>query len=888
MAIKIGGTVVINDSQEFTNINSIVFPGGTQTSAGGGSNPLSLSLDRGAPYQFLSNPNIFSTGVSDNFGISVAISKKYVAIGANGEDSVSWDGPGVVYVFDIETGSIVHILRNPNAYSTPQFDAFGQTIAMSDSHIIVGVLNEDDAGGMGGKAYIFDIETGSLLHSLNNPNAFSTSDFDFFGLSVAISGNYAVVGAPYEENAQGTNSSGKVYVFDVSSGILRYTLDNPRTGTNDGEFGHAIAADGDRLIVGAPLSSVNDLWDGRSYIYKLSNGQLLHTLINPEQTGGIENDQFGYSVDISGNFCIVSAGQNGFSDGKAYIYNVTTGALVHTLSNPNYFSTAGDDYFGFKVSISNNLALVGAPYEDDDSGGTNSGIVYVFDVSTGTFLFAINNPFFGLSGNNDVFGRVMDISGEYCVVGVRNQSDGSGSGSGRAYVFTINDFYKLNNVESLTFSNGLKFSEFEKLLEPAHGQGELLHVLNNPNVFSTSASDSFGQALAVYGNICVIGVPDEDGIYGGSPVTSSGNVYVFDITNGRLLYTLNNPNAYSTSANDKFGTSVAVFKQRIIVSAPGDQYFFSSSRNNVGKVYIFDSLGGRLLRIIPYPPGGGGGELFGYRVAISQNYCAVSTINVGDAGGANSGKVYIFNVNSGALIHTLNNPNAYSTSANDFFGYRVAINDDYCLVVASGEDDSAVGGTNSGKAYLFDIKSGTLVRTLNNPLPEVNTFEFFGDGCALSDRYAVIGVRGESFDGLLAGQVYVYDLENGTLSYTIANPNVYGSRDSDSFGADISINEDYCVISSVETDQDALANNGSGKVFIYDVKDNFALKCVISNPNAYSTSTNDAFTNVAITDNYLVVAAPSEDDPGGSSSGKAYIFALRDLTKLDKLITLVE
>ena len=63
---------------------------------------------------------------------------------------------------------------------------------------------EDDAGGdNSGKAYIFNVTTGALVHTLDNPNAYGTSSADYFGGSVAISGNYAIVGAIGEDDAGG-------------------------------------------------------------------------------------------------------------------------------------------------------------------------------------------------------------------------------------------------------------------------------------------------------------------------------------------------------------------------------------------------------------------------------------------------------------------------------------------------------------------------------------------------------------------------------------------------------------------------------------------------------------------------------------------------------------
>ena len=118
-------------------------------------------------------------------------------------------------IFDVTTGELLHTLDNPNAFSTSAGDQFGISVAISGNYAIVGAYFEDDAGGnVSGKAYIFNVTTGELLHTLDNPNAFSTSAVDQFGSSVAVSGNYVIVSARHEDDAGGF-SSGKAYIFNV-------------------------------------------------------------------------------------------------------------------------------------------------------------------------------------------------------------------------------------------------------------------------------------------------------------------------------------------------------------------------------------------------------------------------------------------------------------------------------------------------------------------------------------------------------------------------------------------------------------------------------------------------------------------------------------------------
>ena len=151
-------------------------------------------------------------------------------------------------------------------------------------------------------------------------------------------------------------------------------------------------------------------------------------------------------------------------------------------------------------------------------------------------------------------------------------------------------------------------------------------------------------------------------------------------------------------------------------------------------------------------------DQFSYSVAISENYAIVSGRFEDDAGGTSSGKAYIFNVTTGALLHTLDNPNPYGTSADDNFGSSVAISDDYAIVGAYNEDEA--GGTNSGKAYIFNLASTTNLTTEN--------FVGIADAAYASGATATIQTAGAVDDaqsGLTAGQAYFVQVD-GTLDTT--------------------------------------------------------------------------------------------------------------------------
>ena len=167
------------------------------------------------PILTYNNPNAHGTSANDQFGYSVSVDGNYAIIGAPYEGDAGGTYSGKVYIFDVNTGGLLTTLNNPNAYGTSHGDNFGFSGAISGNRVVVGAQQEDEAGGTdSGKAYIFDVTTGSLLRTLDNPNAYRTSTTDYFGDSVAISGNYAIVGAYGEDDAGGTYS-GKAYVYQI-------------------------------------------------------------------------------------------------------------------------------------------------------------------------------------------------------------------------------------------------------------------------------------------------------------------------------------------------------------------------------------------------------------------------------------------------------------------------------------------------------------------------------------------------------------------------------------------------------------------------------------------------------------------------------------------------
>jgi len=793
----------------------------------------------------LDNPNAYNTSADDHFGRSVAIDGNYAIVGARQEDDAGGPNSGKAYIYNTTTGALLHTLDNPNAYSTSNSDEFGNSVAISGNYAIVGATGEDDAGGTSsGKAYIYNATTGALLHTLDNPNAYDTSAGDRFGISVAISGNRAIVSAYFEDDAGGT-SSGKAYIFNVTNGSLVHTLDNPNaysTSASD-QFGGSVAISGDRAIVGAYLEDdAGGTSSGKAYIFNVTDGSLVHTLDNPNASGTSAGDEFGTSVAIDGDRAIVSAlredDAGGTDGGKAYIFDVTSGNLLYTLDNPNASGTSDNDRFGISVDISGNYAIVGA-VQEDDAGGISSGKAYIFDATSGDLLYTLNNPNAYSTSFNDRFSESVAISGDRAIVGAYLEDDAGGTDSGKAYIYKLSDSiqYRLQNFYALYNPNayGTTFiDQFgdsvaisgnyaivgQRLEDDAGGtdsgkayifdvtSGSLVHTLDNPNAFGTSQDDQFGYSVGISGNRAIVGAPSEDQT-GGS---RSGKAYIFDVSSGSLLYTLNNPTAYSTSDQDRFGFSVAISGDRAIVAAYAED---DAGGTDSGKAYIYDVTSGNLLYTLDNPNAysTSQGDQFGFSVAISGDYAIVGAYLEDDAGGTGSGKAYIFDVTSGSLVHTLDNPNAFGTSADDYFGQSVAISSDRAIVAAREEDDA--GGGASGKAYIFDVTSGNLLYTLDNPNAySTSANDRFGWSVAISGDYAIVAAYAEDdAGGTDSGKAYIFNVTDGSLVHTLDNPNAFGTSAGDLFGVSVAISGDYAIVAAYAEDDADSINSGAAYVF---------------------------------------------------------------------------
>jgi hypothetical protein len=332
-----------------------------------------------------------------------------------------------------------------------QNDQFGFIVAISGDYAIIGTVYDDEGGSTdNGSATIFkrNATTGAWEQQggkLINANPANT---DFFGISVSISGDYAIVGAAYDDEGGFTdNGSATIFKRNATTGAWEQQggkLINANPANGD-FFGLSVCIYGDYAIVGAAYDDEGGFTDnGSATVFKRNTvtgvwEQQGSKLIN---VNSANSDFFGSSAAISTDYAIVGAtsdDEGGLLDnGSATIFkrNTITGAWELQGSKLINANSANNDYFGYSVAISGDNAIVGA-YGDDEGVSVNNGSSTIFkrNTTTGAWEQQGSKLINANSASNDFFGSSVSISGDYAIVGAYSDDDGGFTDNGSATVY---------------------------------------------------------------------------------------------------------------------------------------------------------------------------------------------------------------------------------------------------------------------------------------------------------------------------------------------------------------------------------------------------------------------------------------------------------------------
>lgn len=372
---------------------------------------------------------------------------------------------------------------------------------------------------------------GDLLKTIEPP----TPTANYFGLSVVTTSQQLLVRG--YDNTATTTASGMVAMYDRNF-TYQKTLTAPVPETND-NFGSPVVVSGQSLYIADSMKTVRGMpRAGVMYKYSLRTGALIATTENPDPQA---EDRFGFNCAATSKYLAIGAyneSTQASHAGAAYLFDARTSQLRASLFSPLQLK---DQWFGDSVAISGNTILVGA--DGATNFGEAAGAIYAFDARTGQLLQSVQSPEPQVGG---LFGYPIVVTPRYILTSADGQDDVT-TGAGVVYV-----------LDAKTRA--------------------LVRKIRNPQ---PGFKDTFGQAMAVKGNLLLVGAP-----YDSTDATRNGIVHLMDLNTGALLLTLHEPQPYA-GGYGSFGRAVQFMGNKLVVGAYGNTGVDPNSR---GRVYVFEGM----------------------------------------------------------------------------------------------------------------------------------------------------------------------------------------------------------------------------------------------------------------------------------------------------------
>lgn len=308
-------------------------------------------------------------------------------------------------------------------------DEFGTSVAIDGDVALIGARFDDDAGSDAGSAYLF-VRNGTAWNELLALNP-GHGEGDRLGISVALDGDYAVVGATGDD--AGADNAGAAYVFvrDGQQWTLQAKLmaDDPQ---DTHRFGVSVAISGDYILVGASGDDDQREGSGAAYVF-VRNGSTWTRQTKLKAGDAVNGDAFGNAVALDGTVAVIGAVGDNFPSGisgSAYVF-VREGNTWNEVDKIFAAEGAPENFFGNAVAVDGEHVIVGMSFDDDE--GDNAGSAYVFSRVGGDWLQRVKLIASDIAPGDEL-GQAVAINESYAIVTAPGQ-DGGGEDAGAAYLY---------------------------------------------------------------------------------------------------------------------------------------------------------------------------------------------------------------------------------------------------------------------------------------------------------------------------------------------------------------------------------------------------------------------------------------------------------------------
>ncbi len=366
-------------------------------------------------------------GGGTSFFSSLDISSGHFIIGAPSYDS----NKGKTYLYSYTGSGSTAVRTHVQSY----YSWHGQQVAVNTTAGKYAIGEQGNGGTSQGQLRVYNISNGSLAwdHHYSELSGGSTT--------AAWPGTWSDIQMT-DSNIYISHNGGHIRSFALSNGNQNWVIATPGSG---GYFGADISVDESISRFIASEKDGGTTQRGEAYIYNTSNGSLVKTIANPEQSSGSNYDQFGAGVALKGNYAIIGApGEDTGAGGAGKVFLYTTSdnwANVTQVRSHTAPVAVTNGNFGLFVEISDTHYYVSNFKENNGGGGGTagggvSGVVYVYKISDGTLEFTLGKTADAFTSvENGNFGAGMSLDGNNLLASQTNAS-WDPSYLPRAYVFS--------------------------------------------------------------------------------------------------------------------------------------------------------------------------------------------------------------------------------------------------------------------------------------------------------------------------------------------------------------------------------------------------------------------------------------------------------------------
>ncbi|MCX6665785.1 MAG: PKD domain-containing protein, partial [Euryarchaeota archaeon] len=602
-------------------------------------------------------------------------------------------------------------------------------------------------------------------------------------------------------------------------------------------FGHSVSLSGDTALIGARF---DETYSGSAYVFTASGTTWTQQQKLTASDPGVD-DSFGISVSLKGDTALIGAMDeiSGDNSGAAYVFT-RTGTTWTQQAKLLPSDGAPGDWFGGRVSLFDDTALIGAAWDDDN--GYNSGSAYIFTKEgvnqppIANFTYTPENPtttdiiqFTDTSTDND--GTIASWHWDFSdgnISTVQNPTYSyTTAGTYPITLFVTDDDGATDSIEKtiIVIETGpsVNWTEIQKLLPS-----------------DITENDEFGRSPSIDGNTAFIGAP------GFTDGTKKGSVYVFTRTDN--TWTQQQKILASDGASgDHFGFSISLKGNTALIGAINGQ----GVAVNSGSTYVFTCSGGtwtQQAKLIA--PDGGTGDMFGMWVSLDEDTALIGAPHNGGGIGA----AYVL-TRTGTTWTQQQKLTASDGSPGDVFGASASLDGDTAALGAYYADGIV---STTGCMYIFVRTGTTWTQQQKLFASDGSSGDVFGHSVCVDGNTAIAGAR---FDENYYGSEYVF-IRIGTTWTQQQKLTAQDGGAHDSFGEFAALDGDTALIGASDE-----IYGGSGAAYV------FTRSGTTWTPQARLLPSDgvdgDFFSlGVALNGDTIFIGAPYKND----LSGSAYIF----------------